>query len=121
MNNFLSKMFTRNNTTDNTKDTDLFTRISVHHNKNVRKVSQSTTVHLRGTKKQALVEILRKGIPMTAREMANVTGFSLLSYVAPILAQSFASHRTNEANVFKKVGKRKCMYSGRIATLYTTK
>jgi len=117
MNNFLSKMFT----TNNTNDTDIFTRISVHHNKNVRKVSQSTIVQLKGTKKQALVEVLRKGIPMTAREIANVTGFNLIGYVSPILTQSFASHRTNEANVFKRVGKRKCMYSGRIATLYTNK
>ena len=76
--NIINKMFNRSTvTTTKPDDRDIFTRISIHHDKNVRKVNKTTVVRLQGNKKEAVVEVLRKGIPMTARELANVTGFKL--------------------------------------------
>ena len=114
MKNLINKLFKRTATTNTA---DIFTRISIHHNKNVRKVSCTTTVKLRGTKKQAIVEVLRKDVPMTAREIAHVTGFSL-SYVSVTLYQSFKA-QTKESRVFSKAGRRKCLFSGRQTVLYT--
>ena len=117
MTNFFNKIFNRTTATTTTT-TDLFTRISIHHNKNTRKVNQTTTVTLRGNKKEAIAEILRKGIPMTARELAHTAGFKL-SYVAS--AFQYDKKNLPTTRLFKEAGSRKCMFSGNVAKLYTVK
>jgi len=114
--NIINKMFNRSTvTTTKPDDRDIFTRISIHHDKNVRKVNKTTVVRLQGNKKEAVVEVLRKGIPMTARELANVTGFKL-SYITSAL--QYDSKNLPNSRVFKKAGHRKCMFSGNVCILY---
>jgi hypothetical protein len=104
--NLIKSMFTNSSTNK---------RITIITNRDTRAPSQRAIIKSYGTKKQAMTEMLRRGVPMTVREISNLAGFKM-AYVAATLQQD--SKLGLDTRSFKKAPKRRCTYSDMLVFTY---